>query len=133
MKLLASLAVMLLLAVAAFAQTVKPEEQARIKPLLEEMKKAQEPFIAKRKTLPEEKAVADAQAAFDAAQTKLNAAILERNKASEVLPEYKTLQAAENKFLDEVYRILASHNLSSREWRPTINEKGELALVKIQP
>lgn len=128
--------ILLLTIVAAFALTVaaqapntitvKPEDQARIKPLVEVMNKAQEPLIAKRSSLPESKAVTDAQALLQKATDAQTAAL-------QKLPEFKQVQVAEAKLLDEIYRILAEYKLSSRDYKPTINDKGELAFVRIEP
>lgn len=106
--------------------SAKPEENARIKPLVAEMTKALETFNAKRDKLPEAKALDAAKAAYDKALETLN-------KAVESIPEREAVKAAEAKVLDEIYRIQAAHNLSSREFKPVINEKGELAFAKIEP
>lgn len=105
-------------------------EQARVKPLIDTWKKAQEPFIAKRDALPESKAVKDAQAALAAAQVNLDKALEARAKVEVTLPEFDPVKVAEARLLDELYRILADRKLSSRDFRPTLNDKGELAFVR---
>lgn len=117
--------------------SAKPEENARIKPLVAEMTKALETFNAKRDKLPEAKALDAAKAAYDkaleTAKVTYDKALEALNKAAESFPEREAVKAAEAKVLDEIYRIQAAHNLSSREYKPVINEKGELAFAKIEP
>lgn len=107
------------------ANLATPAEQARVKPLLETLNKVSEPFVAKRNSLPESKAVSDAQAA-------LQKAVDAQTAAAQKLPEFELIKSAEAKLLDEIYKILADHKLSSREYKPTITDKGELAFVKIE-
>lgn len=104
----------------------KPEESARMKPLIEELTKAQKALLAKQVQLPEAKAVNDAKAVYDKALEALD-------KAAEKMPEREAVKAAEAKALDEAYRILAAHNLSSREYKPEIGPKGDLVFAKIAP
>lgn len=120
------LTTILLLSVNAWAQTpAKPEENARLKPLVDALSKANEPLLAKRSSLPEAKAVSDAQAA-------LQRAIEAQELAVRKLPEFEAVKSAEARLLDEIYKIMADHRLSSREYRPSISDKGELAFVKIE-
>lgn len=127
-RLMVLLATVLVSAVTAMAQQIPAtsEENARIKPLIEIMNKANEPLFAKRSALPESKAVSDAR-------TALQKAIDAEAVAVQKLPEFEAVKSAEAKVLDELYRILASHKLSSREYRPTISDKGEVAFVKTEP
>lgn len=112
--------------VGASAQTpAKPEENARLKPLVAEMTKAQEVLTAKTIALPEAKAVDAAKAAYDKAITALN-------EARKKLPEYQAALDAEGQVLRFMYQVQAQHALSSLEYKPTLNEKGELAFVKIE-
>lgn len=106
--------------------SAKPEENARIKPLVAEMTKSLDAFNAKREKMPEAKTLNAAKVAYDKALEALN-------KAMESMPEREAVKTAEAKVLDEAYRILAAHNLSSREYRPVLNDKGELAFAKIDP
>lgn len=137
MKVFLLIIAVLFLSIAADAQTpmsaATAAEQARIKPLLDNLKKVQEPFVAKRDALPESKAVKDAQAAVTAAQANLEKALAAQNKVAIELPEFDSVKVAEAKLLDEAYRILAEHKLSSRDFRPILNDKGELAFVRIEP
>lgn len=136
MKILLAVLLLFVAAVAAMSQVplnANPAEQARIKPLLENLKKAQEPYTAKRDTLPEAKAVKDARAALETAQFNLTKALEAQNKAAALLPEFDPVKVAEARLLDEIYRILADHKLSSREYQPTFNDKGELAFSRIEP
>lgn len=143
------LSVLLLFSITAFAQSgiyvssptltvpqiptpAKPEENARLKPLLDSLNKVQAPFIAKRNTLPESKSVTDAQKVVADAQIVLQKAIEARDLAAQKLPEFDVVKSSEARLLDEIYKILADHKLSSREYRPTITDKGELAFVKIE-
>lgn len=120
------LTVILVFSITGSAQTpAKPEENARLKPLVDALSKANEPLLAKRNTLPESKAVADAQAALQKA-TEAQALAVQK------LPEFEAVKSAEARLLDEVYKIMADHRLSSREYRPSLNDKGELAFVKIE-
>ena len=105
--------------------TVKPEEQARVKPLVEALNKANEPLLAKRASLPESKVVSDAQAALQKAVDAQMAAV-------QKLPEFEAVKSAETKLLDEVYRIMANHGLSSREFRPAFTDKGELTFARTE-
>jgi uncharacterized protein YhaN len=115
------------LSVTATAQTpAKPEQNAKLKPLVAEMTKAQEALNAKLIQLPEAKAVQDAKAAYDKAVAALNI-------AAEKLPEREMVKTAEARVLDFMYRVQAEHALSSREYKPIISANGELAFVKIGP
>lgn len=103
-----------------------PADQARIKPLVEAETKAREALLAKTATLPESAAVKAAKEAYDKALANLNT-------AAEKLPEHSTWKNAGAAALDEAYRILAANKLSSREYRPELNPKGELVFTKIAP
>jgi len=115
----------LLLTISASAQTAKPEEQSRIKPLIAAETKAREELNKKIATLPEAKAYKDAQEALNKAAEALN-------KAAENLPENIAWKSAGAATLDMAYKIQADHALSSREYKPALNEKGDLAFVKIE-
>jgi hypothetical protein len=104
----------------------KPEEQARIKLLIEAETKAREALNTKVATLPEAQAVRDAQAALE----KANAAL---QKAADALPESQAWREAGAKVLDEAYRIQAAHGLSSREFKPELDAKGNLVFAKTVP
>lgn len=120
------LTTILLFNISAWAQTpAKPEENARLKPMVAELTSAQEALNAKLVQTPEAKAVNDAKAAYDKAVAALD-------EARKKLPEFQKALSAEAKVLDEMYRIQAAHSLSSREYRPILSEKGELAFVKIE-
>lgn len=115
---------------AMFAQNsitaAKPEESARMKPLIAELTKAQEALLAKQVQLPEAKAVNDAKAVYDKA-------VLALNDAAKKLPEHDAAKQAEAKALEVAYEILASHQLSSLKYKPEMNPKGELVFTKIPP
>lgn len=102
-----------------------PADQARIKPLVEAETKAREALLAKTATLPESTAVKAAKEAYDKALANLNA-------AAEKLPEHQAWKESGARALDEAYRILAENKLSSREYRPELNAKGELVFIKIE-
>lgn len=127
MKRIVSLAVVLMFgAITAFAQTpAKPEENAKLKPMVAELTSAQESLNAKLVQTPEAKAVNDAKAIYDKAVAALD-------EARKKLPEFQKALTAEAKVLDEMYRVMATHGLSSREYRPVLSEKSELAFVKIE-
>lgn len=108
------------------ATPAPPAEQARIKPLVEAETKAREALLAKTSTLPESAKVKAAKEAYDKALTELNA-------AAEKLPEHDAWKQAGAKALDEAYRILAEQKLSSREYRPELNQAGQLVFTKITP
>jgi len=113
----------------AAAQTpvsAKPEENARLKPLVAAETKFREALNAKIATLPEAKAVNDAKEAYNKALEALN-------KAAENLPENAAWREAGAKVLDEAYRIQAAHNLSSREFKPELNSAGDLVFSKMVP
>jgi hypothetical protein len=105
----------------ALAQTLpmvaKPEDQAVIKPLVTAETKAREALNAKIATLPEAKALKDAQDAL--------------NKAAESLPENQAWRQASAQTLDTAYKLQAKYQLSSREFKPALNDKGELVFEKI--
>lgn len=117
----------LLFNINAWAQTpAKPEENARLKPMVTELTSAQEALNAKLVLSPEAKAVNEAKAVYDRAVAALD-------EARKKLPEYQRALTAEAKVLDEIYRAMAAHGLSSREYRPILSDKGELAFVRIEP
>lgn len=124
--------VMLMLATAVLAQTpttpaiANPADQARIRPLVDAETKAREALLAKTATLPESAAVKAAKDAYDKALADLNT-------AAEKLPEHSAWKMAGAKALDTAYQILAEHKLSSREYRPELNAKGELVFTKVSP
>ncbi len=137
------LSTLLLFSITAFAQSpvkdfrfadivppaqspAKPEENAQLKPLVTELTSAQEALNAKLVQSPEAKAVNDAKAAYDKAVEALN-------KSREKLPEFQKALTAEAKVLDFMYQVQAAHGLSSREFRPVLNDKGELAFVRSDP
>lgn len=95
----------------------KPEDQAVIKPLVVAEKKAREELNAKVAALPEAEALKKAQDAL--------------NKAVEALPENKAWKEAGAKTLDTAYKLLAKYQLSSREYRPELNDKGDLVFSPI--
>lgn len=104
----------------------KPEEQAKIAPVVSALTKAGQARDAKIATLPEAQQLRDAQAALKKAQDALDAATAK-------LPENEAWKTAYAAVLDEAYKIQAAHNLSSREYQPQINDKGELAFVRWAP
>lgn len=53
------------------------------------------------------------------------------NAAISQLPEAKAYNAARNNSLDAQFRIMAKHGLSSREYKPELDAKGDLVFVKI--
>lgn len=114
----------------ALAQTTpmiaKPEDQAVIKPLVEAEKKARANLNAKIATLPESKAYQEAEKALKEAGDKLNA-------AAEKLPENQAWKEAGAKTLDAAYKLQAKYQLSSREYRPELNDKGDLQFAKLTP
>lgn len=119
-----------LAAVSTFAQnsitTAKPEENARMKPLIAAENKAREALTAKLATLPESKAYNEAKQALDKAAEALN-------KAADSLPESSALKLAAAAAWDEAFRILAAHQLSSREYKPELDAKGDLIFTKLPP
>lgn len=104
----------------------KPEEQARIKPIITDLKKADQARMAKVATLPEAQAVRDAEAALTKAREALE-------KAAANLPETIAWKESWAKMLDVTYDIQAKHGLSSREYQPSFNEKDELTFVRSTP
>lgn len=110
----------------AFPRAAGPADQARIRPLVDAETKAREALLAKTATLPESAAVKAAKDAYDKALADLN-------KATEKLPEHQAWKAAGAKALVEAHRILAEHKLSSLEYRPELNAKGELVFTKVSP
>ncbi len=145
---------LLVLAGAAGAQTpAKPEETAKIKPLVAAETKAREALNAKLAALPEVKAFNDArdklpemaaykaaQAALDKAAQTLNEAAAKLpqatalNKAVEALPENESLRTASAAIVREAYRAQAAHQLSHLEYKPQLNPKtGDLEFAKIEP
>lgn len=48
------------------------------------------------------------------------------------LPEYDAWKLAAAKSLDTAYKLQAKYQLSSREYEPKLNEKGELTFVKLE-
>lgn len=121
---------LLVLATAVLAQSpttpviASPNDQARIKPLVQAETEARKALNAKIATLPESKAYKDAEEALKKAGDALN-------KAAESLPENAAWKSAGAKVLDEAYRIQAAHSLSSREYRPELNDKGDLVFARI--
>jgi hypothetical protein len=105
--------------------TITSAEQAHVKPLLIDLAKVRDTWTTKRDTLPETKAVADAR-------TALQKALDAQDSAARKLPEFDSLKTAEARVLDEIYRLMAEHKLSSREYEPVITDKGELAFVRKQ-
>lgn len=118
-------AVILCFAAAANAQT-KPsiiaataEEQKEIKALQAEEKKAIENLNAAIAKLPEIEA-------YKKALDELNAAIAK-------LPESKAKEAVSEKVKLRAYRIMVNHQLSSMEYEPKTNQKGELEFHPKKP
>jgi methionyl-tRNA synthetase len=109
-------------AAAIFAQralnAATPKDNDRIQPFVAAEKKALEAFNKKVESLPETKALRDAQAAY--------------NKAVEGLPENAEWKKAGGATLDMAYKIMAEKGLSSREYRPQLNAKGDLEFVPIK-
>jgi hypothetical protein len=101
-------------------------EQARIKPLIAAETKARETLNTKIATLPEAKA-------YNEARDALNKAAEALNKAAEGLPENAAWKEASAKVLDEAYKIQATHGLSSREFKPELDAKGDLVFTKLIP
>lgn len=124
------LAILAFACIGALAQSTtipaKPDEQARIAPLVIALTKAGQARDAKIATLPEAQALRDAEAALTKARTALD-------KAAENLPENIAWKDAYAKVLDTAYDIQAKHNLSSREYQPRIGDKGELAFIPWTP
>lgn len=104
----------------------KAEDQAVIKPLVDAEKKAREALNAKIATLPESKRYQEAEKALKDAAERLNA-------AAEKLPENKAWKDAGAKTLDTAYRLQAKYQLSSREYRPELDDKGDLVFAKFAP
>jgi hypothetical protein len=100
------------------------EQQQRIKPLVDAETKARTALNAKIATLPEAKAYKDAEEALKKAGDALN-------KVAEALPENAAWKSASAKTLDEAYKILAEQRLSSREYRPELDQGGQLVFAKI--
>jgi len=100
----------------------KPDEQAQVKPLIDELKKADQARVAKLATLPEAQAVRDAEAALNKAREALD-------KAAGNLPETAAWKDVYTRLRITSYRLQAKHGLSSLEYEPRITEKGELAFV----
>lgn len=113
-------------AIAQGPPVAKPDENARIKPLVTAETQAREALNAKIATLPEAKAYKDAEDALKRAAEALN-------KAAGQLPEDQAWKQAQARVLDEAYRIQAAHGLSSREYRPELNDKGELVFARATP
>ena len=135
----------------------KPEDQAVIKPLIAASRDATRARNAKAEKLPEAKtvataqtalttaalklpetkAVADARALFETAAAKLPEAKALRDAqaaleaAAAKIPEDQTLKQANAALLDAAFKAMARHQLSSRDYMPQINEKGELVFTKI--
>lgn len=105
---------------------VKPEEQLKVKPLIAAETKAREVLNTKIAALPEAKAYREAEEALKKAGEVLNA-------AADKLPETSAWRLASAQTLDEVYRIMAAHSLSSREFKPELDPKGDLVFTKIPP
>ena len=127
-----SLVIVTVLACAVIAQTqtsqilAKPDEQAKVKPIIDELKKADTARTAKIATMPEAQAVRDAEAALTKAREALD-------KAAGNLPETTAWKDSYLKLRIESYRIQAAHGLSSLEYEPRITEKNELAFVAVKP
>ena len=121
MKRLLVIALVLIVSGIALAQTfpmtAKPEDQAIMKPLVAAEKKAREALNAKIAALPEAKALKDAQDAL--------------NKAAENLPENQAWTQAAAASLDTAYKLQAKYQLSSREFKPALDDKGNLVFEKI--
>jgi len=101
----------------AFAQQItpmiaKPEDQAVIKPLVAAEKKAKETLDAKVAALPEAEALRRAQEAF--------------NKAVEKLPEDAAWKEAGAQTIRAAYKLQAKYQLSSLEYEPKLNDRGDL-------
>lgn len=120
---LAGLAVFSTAAMTQAPMIAKIEDQAVIKPLVDAEKKAREALNGKIATLPESKRYQEAEKALKDAAERLNA-------AAEKLPENKAWKDAGAKTLDMAYRLQAKYQLSSREYRPELDDKGDLVFAK---
>ena len=112
---------------AAIAQTpmvASPEEQTKIKPLVEAETKAREAVLAKAATLPESAAVKAAKDAYDKAVADLD-------RATKALPEHQEWLKANAAVVGMAYQIMADHKLSSLEHKPDLSPKGDLVFVKV--
>jgi len=134
---------------------VRPEEQTRMKPLIEAETKAREALNAKIATMPEAKAFQSAQdelkkatdafnlsvdkldtpeaKALRAARDSFQKALEALNRSAEKLPENSAWKEAGAKSLDLAYQIMAEHKLSSREYKPELNAQGDLVFAKVLP
>ena len=114
----------------ALAQTsaipAQPAQQAKVKPLYDELQKADKARVAKLAALSEAQAVRDAETALTKAREALD-------KAAGSLPETIAWRETYAKLLDESYRAMAAQSLSSREYQPQFTEKGELTFARWTP
>jgi hypothetical protein len=104
----------------------RPEEQAKVSPLIAELRKADKDRTTRIATLPEAQAARDAEVALAKAREALD-------KAAAALPETASWKSAYAKLLDESYKIQAAHSLSSREYQPLITDDGKLAFMPFKP
>lgn len=100
-----------------------PVEQARMKSLVTVETKAREMMLAKSATLPESAAVKAAKDAYDKAVASLE-------KANRGLPEHAEWLKANAAMVGAAYQIMADNKLSSMEYKPELNDKGELVFTK---
>lgn len=108
------------------AKPAKPDEQARIQPLIAAETTARDALNKKAEALPEMKAYRDAQEALRKAGAALE-------KAINALPEKEALKTVSSKTLDEAARIQAAHGLSAREFEPRLDDKGKLIFLPRSP
>lgn len=114
---------MVALALAQTPMLATTAEQEKIRPLVTAETKAREAVLAKSASLPESRAVADAKAAYDKAVADLD-------KAQKALPEHAEWTKANAAVVALAYQIMADHKLSSINYWPKLNDKGELMFVK---
>lgn len=94
-----------------------PSQQAEMKPLIEAEKKAAEEFNAAIAKLPE-------KATFEAAKAAYEAAIVKA-------PANAAYNAAKERTLDKAFIFMAQNQLSARQYKPILDEKGNLAFERI--
>lgn len=111
----------------ALAQTppmiASPAEQGRMKPLVAAETKAREAVLAKSATLPESAAVKAAKEAYDKA-------VKDFDTATRNLPEHAEWLKTNAAVVTTAFQIMADHKLSSLEYKPELNDKGELVFSK---
>jgi len=113
-----------------------PQEKAEFKTFQEAETKAITALKTATDKIPESKALAEAQAKFDAIVKNLpeykalEAAQSAYKVAVNRLPEKETFDKANSETWDAAYRLLANRKLSSREYEPGLDASGALEFRK---